>query len=64
MKDIAYALSLGMSVVLSFLIGIGIGFYINEKFNLNGFGMVIGVFVGAMLAFSVLFRMMRNDNDG
>ena len=64
MKDIAYALSLGISIVISFVFGIGIGFLIDNKFNLNGLGMVIGILIGVLMAFGYLFKMMRNNNDG
>lgn len=64
MKEIIVALNLGMSVVLSFVFGIGFGYLIDSQFHLEGFGMVIGILIGALMAFGILFKMMRNNNDG
>lgn len=64
MKDIIYALNLGMTVIISFVFGIGLGYFIDYQFTLNGMGMVIGIMIGACMAFGSIFRMMRVNHDG
>jgi len=60
MKSIALAMSLGFTIVGCILVGTIIGYYLDSYFQTEPIFMIIGIILGVVSAFLVLYRMVVN----
>jgi ATP synthase protein I len=60
MKDIAYAMSLGFTIVGCILVGVIIGYYLDSYLQTKPIFMIIGILLGVVSSFLVLYRMVVN----
>ena len=58
-KDLAFFSSIGFAMALSIAIGAGLGYYIDEKFGTNPWGLYIGLGLGIAAAFRNLFYLYQ-----
>ncbi len=58
-KDLAFFSTIGMAMALSIAIGAGLGYFIDEKFGTNPWGLYIGLGMGIAAAFRNLFYMYQ-----
>jgi ATP synthase protein I len=58
-KDLAFFSSTGLAMALSVAIGAGGGYYIDEKFGTNPWGLYIGLGLGIAAAFKNLYYMYQ-----
>ena len=58
-KDLAFFSSMGLAMALSIVIGAGLGYYIDEKFGTNPWGLYIGLGLGIAAAFRNLFYLYQ-----
>ncbi|MDY6881716.1 MAG: AtpZ/AtpI family protein [Desulfatiglans sp.] len=58
-KDLAFFSSIGLAVALSIAIGAGGGYYIDEKFGTNPWGLYIGSALGIAAAFRNLYYLYK-----
>lgn len=60
MKQIAKAMSLGLTVILGLIVPVLIGVYIDTQFATKPTGVLIGFVIGALCAFGALWEMTRS----
>ena len=53
-KDLSFALTIGITVALALIGGVALGLWLNAKFNMAPFGILIGMLAGIFLATAVL----------
>jgi ATP synthase protein I len=58
-KDLAYFSSIGFAMALSIAIGAGLGFFVDEKYGTNPWGLYIGLGLGIAAAFRNLYLMYK-----
>ena len=58
-KDLAFFSSMGLAMALSIAIGAGLGYYIDERFGTNPWGLYIGLGLGIAAAFRNLFYLYQ-----
>lgn len=58
-KDLAYFSSIGFAMALSIVIGVLIGYYIDEKFGTDPWFLYIGLGLGIAAAFRNLYLMYQ-----
>lgn len=58
-KDLAFFSSTGLAMALSVAIGAGGGYYIDEKFGTNPWGLYIGLGLGIAAAFKNLYYLYQ-----
>ncbi|MBW1901163.1 MAG: AtpZ/AtpI family protein [Deltaproteobacteria bacterium] len=58
-KDLAYFSSIGLAMALSIVIGVLIGYYIDEKFGTDPWFLYIGLGLGIAAAFRNLYLMYQ-----
>ncbi len=58
-KDLAYFSSIGLAMALSIVIGVSIGYVIDEKFGTNPWFLYIGLGLGIAAAFRNLYLMYQ-----
>ena len=58
-KDLAFFSSMGLAMALSIAIGAGLGYYIDERFGTNPWGLYIGLGLGIAAAFRNLFFLYQ-----
>jgi ATP synthase protein I len=55
-RELGYFASLGMSVALSIFIGLGLGLWLDKKFDTNPVLMFVGLILGIVAGFSNIVR--------
>ncbi|MDZ7667229.1 MAG: AtpZ/AtpI family protein [Desulfotignum sp.] len=55
-RELGYFASLGMSVALSIFIGLGLGLWLDKKFDTDPVLMFVGLFLGIVAGFSNIIR--------
>jgi ATP synthase protein I len=55
-RELGYFASLGMSVALSIFIGLGLGLWLDKKFDTNPVLMFVGLLIGIVAGFSNIVR--------
>jgi len=55
-RELGYFASLGMSVALSIFIGLGLGLWLDKKFDTNPVLMFVGLLIGIVAGFSNIIR--------
>jgi ATP synthase protein I len=55
-RELGYFASLGMSVALSIFIGLGLGLWLDKKFDTNPVLMFVGLLLGIVAGFSNIIR--------
>jgi ATP synthase protein I len=55
-RELGYFASLGMSVALSIFIGLGVGLWLDKKFDTNPVLMFVGLILGIIAGFSNIIR--------
>lgn len=60
MKSIAKALNLGSTIIISLLLPLGIGCWIDYKLNTTPIFLLLGVLFGLVLAFYSLYQLTKN----
>lgn len=55
-RELGYFASLGMSVALSIFIGLGLGLWLDKKFDTNPVLMFVGLILGIVAGFSNIIR--------
>ncbi|EMS79497.1 MULTISPECIES: AtpZ/AtpI family protein [Desulfotignum] len=55
-RELGYFASLGMSVALSIFIGLGLGLWLDKKFDTNPVLMFVGLIIGIIAGFSNIVR--------
>jgi ATP synthase protein I len=55
-RELGYFASLGMSVALSIFIGLGLGLWLDKKFDTNPVLMFVGLLFGIIAGFSNIIR--------
>jgi ATP synthase protein I len=55
-RELGYFASLGMSVALSIFIGLGLGLWLDKKFDTNPVLMFVGLIIGIVAGFSNIVR--------
>jgi ATP synthase protein I len=55
-RELGYFASLGMSVALSIFIGLGVGLWLDKKFDTNPVLMFVGLLLGIIAGFSNIIR--------
>jgi ATP synthase protein I len=55
-RELGYFASLGMSVALSIFIGLGLGLWLDKKFDTNPVLMFVGLVLGIVAGFSNIIR--------
>ncbi|MDT8380241.1 MAG: AtpZ/AtpI family protein [Desulfotignum sp.] len=55
-RELGYFASLGMSVALSIFIGLGVGLWLDKKFDTNPVLMFVGLIIGIVAGFSNIIR--------
>ena len=58
-KDLAFFSTVGFAMALSIVIGVGLGYYVDEKFGTNPWGLYIGLGLGIAAAFKNLFYLYQ-----
>jgi len=59
MKQMAKAISLGLTVVLGLTVPVLIGVYVDKQMQTKPAGVLIGFVIGALCAFGALWEMTR-----
>lgn len=52
-------MSLGLEFVISIVVGMGLGIWMDSLFNSKPMGLLIGLFLGIAAAFRSLFRLSK-----
>ncbi|MDD2389393.1 MAG: AtpZ/AtpI family protein [Desulfobacterales bacterium] len=63
LKDIAYFSSLGLSIALSIFIGLGIGVYLDKKFDTSPWLTLIFLILGIIAGFRNIAIAIRKSRD-
>jgi ATP synthase protein I len=58
-KDLAFFSTVGFAMALSIAIGTGLGYYVDEKFGTNPWGLYIGLGLGIAAAFRNLYYLYQ-----
>jgi len=58
-KDLAYFSSIGFAMALSIAIGAGLGYFVDDKYGTNPWGLYIGLGLGIAAAFRNLYLMYK-----
>ena len=59
-KDLSFALTIGTTIALALVGGILFGLWLNTKFNMAPWGILIGMMIGIVLATTVLIMKTRD----
>ena len=59
LRELGYFASLGISVALSIFIGLGLGLWLDKKFDTNPVLMFVGLALGIVAGFSNIIRAGR-----
>ncbi len=62
-RELGYFASLGMSVALSIFIGLGIGVWLDKKFDTEPVLLFIGLALGIAAGFSNIYRAAQKGKD-
>jgi len=62
-RELGYFASLGMSVALSIFIGLGLGLWLDKKFDTNPVLMFVGLLIGIVAGFSNIVRAGKKGKD-
>ena len=62
-RELSYFASLGMSVALSIFIGLGVGLWLDKKFDTDPVLMFVGLALGIAAGFSNIVRAGKKGKD-
>ena len=62
-RELSYFASLGMSVALSIVIGLGIGYWLDKKFDTEPVLLLVGLAFGIAAGFSNIYRAGQKGKD-
>lgn len=64
-RDTLRAMSVGLNLVVSTCVGLGIGYFLDKQFNTRPWLLLIFMFLGIISGFRELYRLaMRQKNNG